>query len=270
MKNKSLTIFFLLAFIFALPSYIMVALVSNGVLFTPDAVYPFISLVALAPIGAATVLSFKENRWRGVKTLWGRTFDFKRVARKKWFLPTFFLLPLLVFVAYPINLLLGQPLTEPLYPIAGIPVLFLVFFIGGLGEEVGWMGYAIEPMQSRWTALKAAILLGVIWAVWHIPIYIYLIVNPVEIVAQMVAIIAMRVIIVWLFNNSGKSVFVTIVFHAVYNVTMGAFPVNLVTTSFVLLISAVGITYLWGAETLTKFNRNNNANEYNKTYTTEL
>jgi membrane protease YdiL (CAAX protease family) len=39
--------------------------------------------------------------------------------------------------------------------------------IAALGEELGWSGYAIDPMQARWGALKASILLGIFWAVYH-------------------------------------------------------------------------------------------------------
>lgn len=46
--------------------------------------------------------------------------------------------------------------------------LFLIFFIGALGEELGWSGYALDPMQQRWGALAASVILGLVWATWHI------------------------------------------------------------------------------------------------------
>ncbi len=56
---------------------------------------------------------------------------------------------------------------------------FFVYFIGALGEEVGWSGYIIEPLQNRYGALKASLVLGIIWAVWHIFHIIRLIKKPV-------------------------------------------------------------------------------------------
>jgi membrane protease YdiL (CAAX protease family) len=131
--------------------------------------------------------------------------------------------------------------------------VFLLFFIGSLGEEVGWMGYAFEPMQDKWNAFKAALVLGLIWALWHIPLYIFLIADPVLIAAQVLSVIAMRFLLVWLFNNTGKSVFVTILFHTVYNVTISVLPVNLVISSLFLLVTALIVTFLWGPETMAKF-----------------
>lgn len=258
MRNKSLTNFFLLAFIFALPSYILISMAANGILLSPDDIYSFIPLVTLAPIGAAAIFTFKESGLRGTKALLGRVFDFKRVIDKRWYLPTFLLMPLLLAVAYPIKILLRQPLTEPLYPVTALPVMFPLIFVGSLGEEVGWMGYAIEPLQSHRQSAKAAALLGGIWALWHIPIYIYIIIDPVEIVAQIISLIALRIIIVWLFNNTGKSVFVTILFHTAYNVAMFFLPVNLLITSLFTIITALGITYLWGPNTLAGFSWRNN------------
>jgi membrane protease YdiL (CAAX protease family) len=252
-KNKSLLIFFLLTFIFALPSYILVGLASENVIFSSEMAFAFVPLVALAPIGAALILTFKENGWDGAKELLGRSFDHKRVAYKIWYVPTLFLLPLLFILALGVAVLVGQPLMAALFPVVALPVVFLLFFIGSLGEEVGWMGYAFEPMQDKWNAFKAALVLGLIWALWHIPLYIFLIADPVLIAAQVLSVIAMRFLLVWLFNNTGKSVFVTILFHTVYNVTISVLPVNLVISSLFLLVTALIVTFLWGPETMAKF-----------------
>ena len=46
-------------------------------------------------------------------------------------------------------------------------MLLVVCFIAAIGEELSWSGYAIDPLQDRFGALRGALLLGVIWAVWH-------------------------------------------------------------------------------------------------------
>ncbi len=115
------------------------------------------------------------------------------------------------------------------------------------------MGYAFEPMQEKWNAFKAALVLGLIWALWHIPIFIFLIVDPVLIGAQALILVAIRFLLVWLFNNTGKSVFAVILCHAIYNVVISLLPVNLIITSLFLLITAVIVTFLWGPETMAKF-----------------
>ncbi len=45
--------------------------------------------------------------------------------------------------------------------------MFVVFFAAALSEALGWSGCLIDPMQARWNALEASILLGLVRAVWH-------------------------------------------------------------------------------------------------------
>ena len=251
-KNKSLITFFLLTFIFAMPSYILVGLASKNIILSPEMAFVFVPLATLAPIAAAFTLTFKENGWVGAKKLLGRSFDYKRITKKIWYLPTLFLLPSLFILAWGVTVLMGQTLTDVL-PVVALPIVIVLFFIMSLGEEVGWMGYAFEPMQEQWNAFKAALLLGLIWALSHIPLLIFTIADPVLIVAQALSLVAIRFLIVWLFNNTGKSVFVTILFHTVYNVTIVMLPVNLIISSLFLLVTAIIVIFLWGPETLAKF-----------------
>ncbi len=50
-------------------------------------------------------------------------------------------------------------------------VLALVFVFNGWGEEAGWRGFALAPLQQRFGAVKGTLLLGVLWALWHAPAF---------------------------------------------------------------------------------------------------
>ncbi len=63
-KNKPLISFFLLTFIFALPSYILVGLASKDNILSSEMAFVFVPLSALVPIGAALVLTYRENSWQ--------------------------------------------------------------------------------------------------------------------------------------------------------------------------------------------------------------
>jgi|GEM_PF-2369365 len=63
-------------------------------------------------------------------------------------------------------------------------LLFLLFFIGAIGEEVGWTGYVTDPLQNRFGALKAALIIGTVWAVWHIIPFIQAYRTPIWILWQ--------------------------------------------------------------------------------------
>jgi len=259
-KSKSLVAFFLLTFLLSIPFYILVALASNNIVFTPEMVFLFIALVALAPIAAALILTFKENGRDGAKKLLGRAFDLKRIVRKIWYAPTLFLLPFVFILALGLMVLIGKPIPAAQFPVVALPVLLLVFFIMALSEEVGWMGYAFEPMQDQWNAFKATLVLGLIWAIWHVPFYIFIMTDPVFIVAQVLCLFGIRFLLVWIFNNTGKSVFAAILFHAVYNATNGvlpnynvSIPLGVVITSSFVLITAIIVTFLWGPKTMAQF-----------------
>jgi uncharacterized protein len=66
-------------------------------------------------------------------------------------------------LAYWVMHLVGLPLPEPDIPLLLVVILFPVFFMTAMGEEMGWLGYAIDPMQDRWGALKASIIMGAVW-----------------------------------------------------------------------------------------------------------
>lgn len=113
-------------------------------------------------------------------------------------------------------------------PIAILVVLFVlktfvspifvhnIFLIGilfgipaGFFEEIGWMGYAFPKMQRKQSPLSAAILLGVLWGVWHLPVINYLGTATPHgaywfryFLAFTAAMIAMRVLIAWLYANT--------------------------------------------------------------------
>jgi len=252
-RSNSKTTFFLLIFIFSLPIYILAGLSAKSIIFSPDMVFALLPLTALPPISAALILTFRKDGKDGAKKLLARIFDYKRLGKKIWYIPILFLMPFLLILAWGATVLTGQPLMVAPFPIVALPVVFLLFFIMGLGEEIGWMGYAFEPMQNQSTTFKATLKLSIIWALWHIPFFIFLNDDPITLVAQAVTLISLRFLIVWLFNNTGKSVFATILFHAIYNVTIGVLPGNQLVASLFLLVTAIVVIFLWGPETMVQF-----------------
>jgi len=243
--KASITSFFVLTVIFTLPAYILVGLIGLNIILSPEMVFAFIPLAVIAPICAALVLTYRKSGGIGVKKLLKRSFDYKRVKNKKWFWPTLLLMPLLFSLVLGVSSLLEQELLPAPLPVIAAPIALIMFFFSALCEQVGWMGYAFEPMCNRWGLFKSTMILGLIWGLWHLPLYIFSIPEPEMIVAQVLAVIALRVILVWLYSNTGKSVFIVILFHATYNVCMSVFPVNFVGNTIIFSISAALILYFW-------------------------
>ena len=154
-------------------------------------------------------------------------------------------MPLLISLVFGVSSLLELELLPALMPLIAAPIALIGFFLAALFENIGWMGYAFEPMRNRWGLFKSTLLLGVIWGLWHVPMNIFAIPEPEMIVAQVIVLITLRFIIVWLYSNTGKSVFIAILLHAIYNVCIIVIPINLVVTAIIMSISAALIFYFW-------------------------
>ena len=170
-------------------------------------------------------------------------------------------MPLFVTLSYVVKRLMGQPLPAPQITFQLIVIaiiLFLAFFIAALGEEVGWSGYAIDPIQNRLGALQASLILGTVWAIWHVIPYFEADDSLSWIFWMCIFTVAARVIITWLYNNTGKSVPASILFHAMINVSTFLFPIygslyNPEITGIITMTAAAIITVLWGSKTLDRF-----------------
>ena len=86
---------------------------------------------------------------------------------------------------------------------------------GPLGEELGWRGFALPRLEQRMSGRSAALLLGVVWGVWHLPAFFIpgLPQNSFPLWAFMVTIVSLAVLVVWFVNNAGGSVIIAILAH---------------------------------------------------------
>jgi CAAX protease family protein len=256
-KKSSLT-FFVLVYVLTLPFWLLGAL-AGGLTKALPINLPISALMFVCPIIAAVILTYREQKSRGVKQLLRRIFDYKRTKQKLWYVPAILLMPVIMVVSYGVMRLIGVPLPEnPYIPFQAIPIFFLVFFIGALGEEVGWSGYAIDPLQDRWSALQASLIVGSVWAIWHVVPYIQAHNAPAWIAWQCLGTVGVRVIITWLYNNAGKSVFMAILFHDMLNVSQFLFPnygsyYDPAITGILIIMTAAIVTFFWGAKTLARY-----------------
>ena len=220
-KHASLFTFFVLVFVLSVPFWVLGII--NPVQLLPG--LPVSALGVLAPALAALVLVYKKDRFPGVLQLLRRLFDFKCIKNKVWFLVILLINPIIAVLAFGIISAIGKPLPIPTLTLAIFPML-VFFFIGALLEEIGWSGYATEPLQRRWGTITAGILLGLVWAVWHF-IPLMQANRSLEWIAWWsLGTLSLRVIMVWLYTYSGQSVFAAAVFHAMINLCWQLFPNN--------------------------------------------
>ena len=250
---KSLS-FFLLVLLLSIPFWILATIAPDFTKIFPIKL-PISALGTFCPLIAVVILVHKERKIQGVKELLSLAFDFKKINDKRWYLPVVCLMPAIAVLAYWYTKLSGVLLPESQTPVLYILAFFVVYFIGAIGEEIGWSGYAIDPLQNRYGALKASIILGIIWAVWHIIPWSQTHQTPVWIVWQSISTIFLRIIMVWLFNNTGKSVFAMVLFHAMINISPYLIPGNGAhydpfITCILLAVTVIIVVFLWGSKTL--------------------
>jgi membrane protease YdiL (CAAX protease family) len=134
-------------------------------------------------------------------------------------------------------------------------VLFSLFFAAAVGEELAWTATVLDPLQSRVGALPAALILGVVLALWHVVPFAEAHPSASWVLGQCLFTVAFRVVLVWLCNNTGRSLFAVVVSHAMYNVAWQLFPNRgsnydpWIVAEITGLVALV-VTLAWGSKTL--------------------
>jgi membrane protease YdiL (CAAX protease family) len=151
----------------------LVAILIGGTPTSSPTVIPYL-LGGFGPVIGAIVVRVR----RGRGPLPAHTVKFRAGVRLFWVLPLLVLASATVLAAALLAHLLGGPavsLTEgqALMATAGGPAPFLISMLitGPLAEEPGWRGTAYPRLRASLSRLQAGLLLGVVWAVWHLPLF---------------------------------------------------------------------------------------------------
>jgi uncharacterized protein len=124
-----------------------------------------------------------------------------------------------------------------LSPLPLLALFVYVFFLGGpLGEEPGWRGFALPRLQRRYGPLVGSLILGPIWAFWHLPLFWAPAWNLpptiLNIVMFVIAATAFTIVMTWVFNNTKGSLFMAVLVHTSFDMVLailnGLFPVPIV------------------------------------------
>jgi uncharacterized protein len=138
----------------------------------------------------------------------------------RWYLAVL-ALTMLAPLAVGVSILMGGDTPVVDNTIFGVLFLFafMIFPGSALGEELGWRGFALPRLQARHSALKASLSIGIPWGCWHLPIW--LTGNdghPISLfVPFVIAVSATSVICTWLYNSTGGSLLIIVLYHAAIN-----------------------------------------------------
>jgi len=187
---------------------------------------------AFAPLFAALTLIIRQNGWKAGWRFFLQAFDMKV---KPVYLIAAFIIPLLIHLAsHYLAPLIGFPVANTLFPaelgipsiIIAIPYFFLMLVIGGGQEEFGWRGYAQEPLQKRMGVIPASLLIGLVWGIWHLPLWI----MPGDghstypFIAFLLMTVSISVVYAWFYNASKQKLITVIIFHAMSNTAAPLLP----------------------------------------------
>jgi uncharacterized protein len=111
-------------------------------------------------------------------------------------------------------------------PVVLLTAAYMLVFVA-LGEEVGWRGYALPALQARHGALLSSLILGVLWALWHLPLFF----NPdtlygnLPFVLFLAYLLPLTILITWVYNGTGGSVLLAMILHAFMNASSAVWAV---------------------------------------------
>jgi len=143
-----------------------------------------------------------------------------RFGWKAWIIPVI-VLGGITFIAWGLPELWGEPRISMLLPSIWVFPLFLLseIIMGGGLEELGWRGYIMDKMEGRLGPWLGNLVLGVIWAVWHLPLFFIpgTTQSYMNFLAFMLLAIGMSWFFAWVQRSSGNRTTSAIVAHGLLN-----------------------------------------------------
>lgn len=172
----------------------------------------------LGPLVAALIVLAMASGWSGVRELL-RNLVRVRIKPVAWLVAIALPLAMCAITVLIASMFASVRVTWP--PAAEIIEKFLfIFLFIALGEEPGWRGFALPELQRRHAPLRASLILGAIWAVWHLPLmgneFPWAIVP-----AFIVGVFGTTLVQTWLLDRSGGALLPQMVMHTLVN-TFGA------------------------------------------------
>lgn len=254
-KNTSPSTFLILVFVLSIPFYLLGI---TGIPLPGIPTLPASALMGFVPMIAALILTHRAHGSDGYIAMIRRLLDLNKHHRAIWVLATLLFMPVVTIAEFGILRLTGSSVPLPQIAFDEAGYLFLALLIEAIGEELGWQGYAYPALRAKRNALWAALVLGAVWGLWHVIPYVQLGRSTSWIVWQSLNAIARRIVIVWLFENTSKSVLIAVLFHTMINLTWALFPIAGSYYDpfvvFLILAPAAGmIAFLWGPDTLARF-----------------
>jgi len=211
-RRRPLPSFFVLAFAFSWWPSALYLLTGSGM-----------PILGCGPFLAAVAVLGLTSGKPGVKALFRAMLRWRVGLR--WWAVALFAPVVLTVLATALNVALGAP--APTAQELGrwtdvLPTALLILLvpvIGGAWEEPGWRGYALPRLLADRSPLLASLVLGSLWAVWHVPLFF----TDQQHWSDLVLVVLATIVFTWLFRNALGSVLLVMVLHAMNNAVSGEY-----------------------------------------------
>jgi len=176
-----------------------------------------------------------------------------------WYAVVLLLVPVLLLVAIGVTTLLGGITIASTWS-SLLATLVLSLLIAGLGEELGWRGFALPRLQAHHRAFPASLFLGALWGLWHLPLLMAVGLVPLTFLGVVnflifdLTITALAVLFTWVYNNTHGNLLLMVLFHTVATAATDLFliPIKNVVAPFLPKYGTplLFLLLLWVAVTL--------------------
>jgi membrane protease YdiL (CAAX protease family) len=223
-KKHILSIYLISAFLISWSGWLVLILTDTS----PDFFNPGKLLAAFGPSIAGLFVIAVQSGKSGLRKIWLSLTGFGK-PKWTWYLFSLIFPPLIMLAALWIHIALGGTglaFNDPAEIYRVIPVFLLVLFFSVLGEEIGWRGFALPWLQERFSALKSSLILGLIWAVWHLPLFWI----PGDFHQQLpllwflIQTVSITILYTWVYNATNGSLLIILLLHTASNTAFGVLP----------------------------------------------
>jgi len=255
-KKHPVVVFYLLAILISWVGWLPVVLGSRGVAFFQAPIFQsLLILPAVGPMLAAIIVSRKTDGRSAARGLLRPLAQWR--VPLQWYVIAVALPVLFLTVGKLVTDWLGLPADTHVLTqenrIATFVAAFLIALLANPWEEVGWRGFALPRLQSRYSAFRSSLIVGLLWGVWHLPLFLWSghPMSEQSFWLSLVDTLAAACIYTWVYNNTEGSLLIVTLYHVAWN-TCGAMIVG--ASDLVMTVEswiAVLVLVLWfGGENL--------------------
>lgn len=216
------------------------------------AFFTFLFVTVWSPTPIAVAVSLLFDGTRGVRKLLGLLF--RRLSENESWYVIGVVLPIASVV---LAIVMARRLhsTAPFIPLAALPLtVALQMFTGAMGEELGWRGFLLSQLQRRFSQRTAAILMGTIWALWHLPSFFFpgMPQQQMPPAAFLLMVAAFGVFLALLFNCTSGHIVSTMLAHFSFNLSLAVGGANFGAAFLWSLASIFSIIAIWSIAKLSR------------------